>query len=216
MTKQPVAVFDLDYTMLDGDSENTWVQFMYEHGLVDSAFVQRIAEFYADYEKGNLDGVPYEEFLLRPNVDNPPEKMFALRDEYLQVIRSLIRPQMVARLNQHRQWQHALLLISASNSFVVEPIAAMLGFTNVISTPVEIKDGKFTGKLAGVPALEENKAHKLKSWLEKNRLGLAGSWGYGDSRNDLPILSLVEHAVAVTPDPVLRRHAVEHNWEIVD
>ena len=222
MASHNVAVFDLDYTLLDDDSENRWAQFMFEHNLVNNAFVDRIAVYYEDYKKGSLNGRDYEEFLLRPLADNPPETMHALRDEYLKSVRRMIRPRMAAHLKQHRNRKDSLLLLSASNSFLVEPIGVMLGFPNhkdapcIISSEVEITNGKYTGRLAGGHNMGHGKVQKFTNWLETNHLGLGGSWGYGDSLNDLPILMLVEHPVAVSPDPVLRQHAVQNNWEIID
>jgi HAD superfamily hydrolase (TIGR01490 family) len=216
MTSQPVAVFDLDCTILDTDCENLWAEFMFAHNVVDASFIQRIAEFYEDYEKGHLDGVSYEEFFLRPLAENPPEKLHLLRDAYLAKIAGHFRPQMLARLKQHQEDHFALLLISFSNSFLVEPIAHRLGFKHVICSQVEVKNGRYTGRVKGIPAQKDVKVKFFKEWLEKNGCSLQDSWGYGDSRNDLPLLTVVDHPVAVSPDPVLRRHARENNWEILD
>lgn len=107
------------------------------------------------------------------------------------------------------------LLISASNSFVVEPIAELIGFTQVIATQIEWSAGRVTGRLAGPPALGAGKVDLLSAWLAEQGLTLEDSWGYSDSRNDLPLLKLVQHPVAVTPDAVLAAHAREHGWEIL-
>jgi HAD superfamily hydrolase (TIGR01490 family) len=211
-----VALFDLDYTLLDGDCEYLWSDFLFKNKLVDARFVDGIARYYEDYEMGSLDIFEYEAYLLQPLKILPIEKLLRLRKNYLDLIPDLIRPSLVARLEWHRAQKHELLLITASNSFLAEPIAKMLRFSNLICTQVEVIQNKFTGNIIGIPAFRDGKTQLLDNWLSQRGLSLNGSWGYGDSHNDLPLLQMVEHAVAVTPDPVLNRFARKAGWEIIN
>jgi len=214
--QQPVAIFDLDYTLLEGDSERSWSDFMYRQKLVDFFFKQRILAFYAQYEAGILDFCRYEEFLLRPLASHPVEVMYRARDEYLEQVKGMVRPELTERVDWHRTRGDTLLLMTASNSFIAEPIAHMLGFENLICARVEVKDGKFTGRLDGDPPFREGKIKQLNSWLDRHSLTLDESWCYSDSHNDLALLSLASHPVAVTPDARLRQHARRQGWEIID
>ncbi|MGD0707198.1 MAG: HAD family hydrolase [Anaerolineaceae bacterium] len=216
MNPRPVAIFDLDYTLLEGDSERSWNDFLYQQKLVDFLFRERMLAFYAQYEAGVLDLRRYEEFLLRPLTRHPVDEMNRMRDVYLEKVRSMVRPKITERVGWHRAQGHELLLMTASNNFIAEPIARMLDFRNLICTQAEVKNGSFTGKVSGDPPFREGKVRQLKLWLEQNALTLDGSWCYSDSHNDLELLSLASHPVAVTPDARLRRHARQHAWEILD
>ena len=211
----PVAIFDLDYTLLEGDSEALWSQFLLQKGLVGTEFVARIDDYYRDYEWGQLNFIKYEEFLLRPLTLHPLEMLYQLRSEYLEHIQLLIRPMMLERVDWHRAQGHTLLLKTASNSFVAEPIAASLHFQNLICTQVKRDGNSFTNQIDAIPAFREGKVQLLERWLADLSLTLEGSWGYSDSHNDLPLLNRVEHPVAVIPDYALRIFAQEHGWKII-
>ncbi len=211
-----VALFDLDYTLLDGDCEYLWSDFLFKNNLVDARFVDGIARYYEDYERGSLDIYEYEAYLLQPLKFLPIENLLSLRKIYLDLIPALIRPTLHARLEWHRAQKHEMLLITASNSFLAEPIAKMLNFSNLICTQVEMNQNEFTGNIIGIPAFQDGKAQRLDHWLNQRGLSLKGSWGYSDSHNDLPFLQIVEHPVAVMPDPVLGRYARKSGWEIIN
>jgi HAD superfamily hydrolase (TIGR01490 family) len=211
-----LALFDLDCTLLEGDSEALWSRFLLERGIVDAGFDEKVAAFYQDYERGRLDFYAYQEHLLQPLTVNPVEVMICLRSHYLDRIRAALRPQILERVHWHRSQGHKLLLVTATNSFLAGPIAALLEFPGLICTQAESGGNAFTGRITGTPAFREGKVIQLKAWLDENRLTLKGSWGYSDSHNDLPLLTLVDHPVAVTPDIRLRRFAREHRWETVD
>ena len=142
--------------------------------------------------------------------------MEALREEFLSQTPGRIRPAMMARVNWHRTKKHALLMITNSHGFITEPIGQMLGFSSRICTQAEFKDGGYTGRLSGIPAYRDGKILRLSAWLKEHHLSLEHSWAYSDSFTDLPLLSLVENPVAVTPDDQLRSHARAHNWRLME
>ncbi len=211
-----VVVFDLDGTLLNGDSEMLWSHFLLERGVVDADYDRKITAFYRDYENGRLDFETYEEHLLHPLRVTAPEVILGERSQYLDRIRAALRPKMLERIEWHRGQRHRILLLTATNDFLAVPIAALLHIQDLICTRAETEGHSFTGKIAGVPAFREGKITHLKSWLAVNALALENSWAYSDSHNDLELLGSVDHPVAVTPDRKLRRHAREHRWEIMD
>jgi HAD superfamily hydrolase (TIGR01490 family) len=211
-----LAIFDLDYTLLDGDSEWLWSEFLAEQGIVGDDFVTRISQFYQDYDAGVLDIVAYENFLLQPLTHLSFDTLIHLRNSYLERIRTRLRPFMLERLAWHRARDHNLLLITAANAFLAEPIRSWLGIANLICTDIETENGIPTGRLVGIPAFRQGKIKRLDIWLVKNHQTLAESWGYSDSHNDLPLLERVTFPTAVTPDSSLRKKAVEMGWEIID
>jgi HAD superfamily hydrolase (TIGR01490 family) len=211
-----IALFDLDYTLLDGDSEAMWSRFLFEKGIVDRGFLQRIMEYYHAYDEGHLDIHAYESFLLQPLTTLPPEQLQVLRKEFLEYLRPAVRRRMMRRVSRFRSSGFTLLLITATNSFIAEPLAEMLRFPHLICTRIRQKDGRLTTDLDGVPAFREGKVQRLNQWLDSQGLSLRGSWGYSDSHNDLPLLNKVEHPVAVRPDPLLKAHAQQNGWKIIN
>ncbi len=215
MSKPTLAIFDLDYTLLEGDCESLWAQFLVRQGVVGPAFAGEIDSFYRQYEAGNLDYRAYEEFFLRPLVDLPSEVLLGLREKYLAEIQSLLRPAMLEKVGWHREQGHVLLLITASDDFISRPISQILGFPNILCTLAETRDGKLTGKIGDHPPFREGKLYQLKIWLAERKMSLVGSWCYSDSYNDLPLLECADHPVAVTPDARLLEHARAHHWEVI-
>jgi HAD superfamily hydrolase (TIGR01490 family) len=215
MNAPVVAIFDLDYTLLEGDCEYLWAQFLFREHVVESAFVEGITSFYRQYEAGELDYRAYEEFFLQPLTNLPFNTILKMREKYLAEIQSLLRPKMIEKVKWHRERKHVLLLITASNDFISTPIAQMLGFSNIICSQAEMLDGKLTGKIGNNPPFREGKIKLLKIWLENKSLSLAGSWCYSDSYNDLALLELVDHPVAVTPDVRLLNKARAHHWDVI-
>ncbi len=216
MKPQIVALFDLDYTLLEADSEALWCKYLFGLQVVDAAFMAGIEAFYRHYEAGSLDLNLYQAFLLGPLVQNPPTKMSRLREGYLELIRKLVRPTMLEQVAWHRAEKHTLVLITATNSFLAEPIAALLGFSNLICTQLETSNGRFTGKISGVPAFQYGKVIRLSAWLQEKKLSLQGSWFYSDLHNDLPLLKMVDHPVMVTPDDTLKSYGLGRGWQIFD
>jgi HAD superfamily hydrolase (TIGR01490 family) len=210
-----IAIYDLDFTLLEGDSETLWSQYLFKKGIVGREFISRMEDYYHDYEQGRLDIIEYEEFLLAPLTHYPVNRLFQLRIEYLEKIRMLIRPAMLELVNWQRTQGVTLLLITASNSFLAEPIAALLKFPHLICTQIEQNGERITGKLAGIPAFRSGKVKLLERWLGDHGQTLRGSYGYSDSYNDIPLLEMVDHPVAVFPDPLLKAHAQKNGWKMI-
>ena len=214
-TSSPVAIFDLDYTLLEDDSEAMWGRFLFEKKVVNKDFLQRINEFYQLYEEGKLNIFEYEAFLLKPLTELPLQELFLLRKHYLPVVRKTVRKSMLRNVRRFRSLGFTLIMITAANSFIAEPIAEMLGFPNLICTQVKRDGEKFTNQIEGIPAFREGKVHLLEKWLLDHGLSFSGSWGYSDSHNDLPFLERVEHPVAVAPDLLLYDYARKFGWKII-
>jgi HAD superfamily hydrolase (TIGR01490 family) len=213
-----LVLFDLDNTLLSGDSYFEWAQFLIEKGVLDrEVYEARNQEFYDQYREGVLDIHAFLDFQLKPLSRHPRAVLDAWHREFMaRKILPMIRPGARALVARHAA--DLSILISATNSFVTAPIAAEFGIPELIATEPEQRDGEFTGGVSGTPCFREGKVQRLEAWLAARGRTLASfseSWFYSDSRNDLPLLSRVTHAVAVAPDPVLRAHAVGHGWPIV-
>lgn len=212
-----LAIFDLDNTLLAGDSDHLWGQFLITHGLVERELYQRENDrFYQEYRAGSLDIFEFLRFSLRPLAEHPLDQMLALRRQFiLEKIQPIIPPASRALLRQHRDAGHTLLIITATNQFVTEPIAAELGVDDLVATEPEFHGGRFTGNVSGIPSFREGKVKRLEQWLARRGANLAHSWFYSDSHNDLPLLELVNHPVAVDPDETLEQHAHMKGWPII-
>ncbi|MCG6967048.1 MAG: HAD-IB family hydrolase [Chromatiaceae bacterium] len=213
----PLAIFDLDNTLLAGDSDYLWGQFLGEIGAVDGASYERENErFYQEYREGRLDIMAFLAFSLKPLSEHPRDQLDAWHARFM---RERIEPLITAAAEQlvdrHRAAGDTLMLITATNSFVTAPIAARLGIRNLIATEPELQDGRFTGRVAGIPSFREGKVTRLQAWLEQHQQTLDDAWFYSDSHNDLPLLERVDHPVAVDPDETLRGHALGRGWPIV-
>lgn len=212
-----LAIFDLDNTLIGGDSDNLWGQFVCEQGLVDSAdFAQRNERFYRDYQRGDLDIDAYLRFALGTLRGQPPA---VLRDWHAQFMRSKIEPIMLPRardlLREHRERGDQLLIVTATNEFITRPIADVLGVTQLLACEAEIVDGVYTGEPRGVPSFGEGKVTRLHQWAQARGASVDGAWFYSDSHNDLPLLERVDNPVAVDPDERLRARAIEAGWPII-
>jgi HAD superfamily hydrolase (TIGR01490 family) len=212
----PLAIFDLDFTIIEGDSEWMWGEFLFEKGIVDKDFINQMSRHFHDYENGLLDMHTYQRFLLKPLTGLDAEVLKKLISEFLNRVQRLWRPEVLERINWHRHQGHMTLLISATSNILVEPIASMLNFPQWICTSIELDHNVPTGELNGIPAFREGKIQNLDIWLDKHAISMEDSWGYSDSHNDIPLLERVEHPVAVTPDNNLRKHALLKGWRVMD
>ncbi|PKN87854.1 MAG: HAD-IB family hydrolase [Chloroflexi bacterium HGW-Chloroflexi-8] len=211
-----LAIFDLDNTLLAGDCELIWCSLIASRGLVDTKYIEEISQFFLEYESGSINYVEYDKILLRPLIGLSKNQLDDLVKIFLGQIQHLFRPEILRQLEHHRQVGETILLVTASISLLAAPIAQLLGIPNLICTQIEINNGLPTGNLVGKPVFHEEKVWRVKSWIEQNSVTLEGSWAWGDSNNDIPILSLVDHPVAVYPDDLLRKHAVRNHWQIIE
>lgn len=212
-----LAIFDLDNTLIAGDSDYLWGEFLVARGLVDGDLYRRTNDrFYQDYREGTLDIEAFLRFALTPLREHPRTLLEALRERFVdEVIEPIMLPAARDLIAAHRESGDTLLIISATNTFVAAPIAARFGIPDLIATEPEVVEGYYTGEVAGVPAFREGKVRRLQDWLAERGATLAGSSFYSDSHNDLPLLSLVDRPVAVDPDPVLRECAAGRGWPIL-
>jgi HAD superfamily hydrolase (TIGR01490 family) len=213
----PLAIFDLDNTLLDGDSDYLWGVFLAERGIVEADHYERENErFYREYKDGRLDIHEFLRFSLSPLARHSPGELAAWRAEFLATkIEPIVLPRAVALVERHRAAGDALLIITATNRFVTAPIAARFGIPHLIATEPEERDGCYTGEVEGVPSFREGKVLRLEQWLDAHGQSLEGSSFYSDSHNDLPLLERVERPVAVDPDETLRRLALARGWPVL-
>ena len=212
-----LAIFDLDNTLLSGDSDYLWGQFLSEQGIVDRACYEKENQrFYDEYKAGTLDIFEFLEFSLQPLAANSMNQLQNWHQQFMQQkIIPIITAAARAKIAEHQQQGHTLLIITATNHFVTAPIAAELGIPHLLATDPEIANGRYTGKVAGIPCFREGKVQRLHHWLKQTGNNLAGSYFYSDSHNDLPLLAEVDNPVAVDPDHTLLQHAEMKGWPII-
>lgn len=214
-----LAIFDLDNTLLGGDSDHAFGEFLIEERLVD-ALTHRDANdrFYRQYADGTLDIDEYLSFALKPLTRLSPEQLVDLSRRFVSSkVSRLLLPKASALLDSHRERGDTLLIITATNRFVTEPIAELLGVPHLIaSEPERAEDGRITGRIVGTPSFQHGKIVRLDEWLQQHPQDLNGAYFYSDSMNDLPLLEQVDFPVAVNPDPRLHAHAERAGWPILD
>lgn len=212
-----LAIFDLDNTLIAGDSDHAWGQFLVEQNLVDAdLFKQKNDYYYQQYQLGQLNILEYLEFALQPLTTFPRERLFALREQFVrEKILPLITPHSRELLAKHRAAGDYLLIITATNLFVTQPIAAELKVDHIIATEPEQVNGQYTGRIQGIPTYKEGKVVRLHAWLRETGHSLEGSYFYSDSHNDLPLLAEVTYPVAVDPDATLKAHAEQARWPVI-
>jgi HAD superfamily hydrolase (TIGR01490 family) len=212
-----LAIFDLDNTLLGGDSDYLWCEYLVENKHVDSHnFQQANQDFYDQYVAGTMDIFEFLAFQLKPLADNDIQLLEQWRADYLkQKINPIILPAAHKLIEKHTQQNDTLLIITATSRFITAPIAVKLAIPNLIATEPEMKNGQYTGAVAGTPSFQQGKVTRLKAWLADNQHSLEGSYFYSDSHNDLPLLELVSHPVAVDPDPQLTETAQQRGWPIL-
>ena len=214
-----LALFDLDNTLLAGDSDFQWGQFLMEEGLLDRELHQaRNIQFYEDYKQGVLDIDAFLEFQLKPLSRHSRAQLDALHLRYMEKSQADDDGKAIALVEKHRAHGDLLMIITATNSFVTAPIAKAFGVEHLIGTTPEEINGEFTGRVQGTPSFKEGKITRLNEWLSNRRQTLTDfeqSWFYSDSHNDLPLMKLVDHPVAVDPDAMLRDYALQQAWPII-
>ena len=214
-----LAIFDLDNTLLAGDSDHRWGEFLCEAGLANAdSFRQRNDAFYAEYQSGCLDMTAYLDFVLAPLAGLTRVEVRALQRQFVaECIEPMLLDKAFDLLNEHRIKGDTLLMMTATHAVVAEPVAARLGFEHWLGSGVAIHDDRYTGKAEGSPCFQEGKVNHLAAWRSRypDVADPDETWFYSDSHNDLPLLSAVRHPVAVDPDDTLRAHAEAHHWPIM-
>jgi HAD superfamily hydrolase (TIGR01490 family) len=212
-----LAIFDLDNTLLAGDSDCEWGRFLADLGVVEAAAYEREnRRFYAEYQAGTLDIREFARFAYKPLKDHPLAELNRWRDSFMEErVRPLILPKGRALIEQHRAEGDLPVIITSTNRFITEPIARALGVEHLLASEPEFKAGCYTGELVGVPCFREGKVTRLMQWLAENGHDLDGSWFYSDSHNDIPLLERVSHPVAVDADVKLAQHARQRGWPLI-
>ncbi|AXA27321.1 MULTISPECIES: HAD family hydrolase [Pseudomonas] len=212
-----LALFDLDNTLLGGDSDHAWGDYLCERGILDPiAYKQRNDAFYQDYLNGTLDLQAYLAFSMEIFAATEPAQLDQWHREFMRdCIEPIILPKALALLQQHREAGDKLVIITATNRFVTAPIARRLGVRTLLATECERDGERYTGRSTDIPCFREGKVTRLKRWMLENGYDLQDSYFYSDSLNDLPLLEQVTHPVAVDPDPKLREEAERRGWPVI-
>lgn len=209
-----LALFDLDNTLLAGDSDYLWGKFLVDEGWVDGESYERENQrFYDEYKAGVLDIHEFLRFSLKPLTEHDPIALTQQRARFVtDYIAPIVAPHSRALLQQHRDRGDEIVIITATNRFVTEPIATLLGVSHLLATDPEIIDGRYTGRIAGIPCFQQGKIQRLEQWLASRQETFGERWFYSDSRNDLPLLEQVDHPVVVDGDTTLSAIAAERGW----
>lgn len=219
--KRPTAVkfalFDLDHTLLDGDSDHLWGRYLVQLGVLDGdAFTAANARYYADYKAGRLDIHEFLAFGLKPLKDNEPRLLLHWRERFVaECILPRIPHASRELVRRHTQAGHTTAIVTATNRFVTEPIAAEFGVPHLLATEPEQLQGRYTGRVQGTPCFREGKVLRFRQWLSERGWAAEETWFYSDSHNDLPLLQEVQYPVAVNPDEQLARAAAERGWPVI-
>jgi len=222
MKAQPavLALFDLDHTLLTVDCDEAWVEFLIEQGVVDRVTFEAGNRVVGEkYRRGEVGLLEFTEFYLSTLVNHAVDRLESWRETYLRAkILPAIPVDSRKLVERHVDDGHLCVMTTAASRFLAAPIGEEFGFEHVIATEPEMRDGRFTGKVAGIPNMREGKIERLETWLaarERRLEDFKQSWFYSDSRNDIPLLSKVTHPVAVNPDPTLAALAAGKGWSVL-
>lgn len=215
-----LVLFDLDNTLLNGDSDFAWAQFLIAKGVLDREVQEaRNVAFYEQYKAGTLDIFEFLDFQLAPLARHPRAQLDAWHREFLDgSIRPMITTKARQLVDEHLERGAVVAVVTATNSFVTGPIVREFGIPHLVATIPAQENGAFTGKPRGMPAFKAGKIERVENWLESLGLYFGSferSWFYSDSHNDLPLMSRVSNPVAVDPDDTLRAHAQAHGWPVI-
>jgi len=215
-----LALFDLDNTLLAGDSDYEWGQFLVDRGVLDrDSYEAQNAAYFEQYKAGTLDIHEYLGFALRPLAEHSPEELARWHEDFMRTrIAPMIGEPARALVRKHVARGDLCAIVTATNSFVTAPIARAFGIAHLIATEPESRDGRFTGRVMGTPCFREGKIARVDAWLAASGRPLSGfaeSTFYSDSHNDLPLLERVSRPVAVDPDPQLAAEAARRGWPVI-
>jgi HAD superfamily hydrolase (TIGR01490 family) len=212
-----LAIFDLDNTLIAGDSDHAWGEFLVAQGLVDGVWYKaQNDKFYADYCTGQFDIIAYSEFVFGFLAQHDMSYLQQLHQQFMaQVIQPIMLPKAQALIQQHRDAGDFLLIITATNRFITQPIGEALGISELLATEPQQQVGRYTGKVEGVPCYKEGKITRYQAWLSTQNIMFEQVFFYSDSHNDLPLLKIVDTPIAVDPDDTLKQYAQQQNWPIL-
>lgn len=212
-----IALFDLDNTLIAGDSDYLWGCFLVEQGIVDGERYEREnRRFYDQYRAGQLDIHEFLRFSLQPLAAHEPAQLQQWRQQFVEEkIRPILLPRATALIEQHRVRGDTLVIITATNRFVTEPIATLYDIGHLLATEPEQRNGRYTGAVVGTPCFQHGKVQVLEEWLAAHDQTLDDSAFYSDSHNDLPLLNRVTRPIAVDPDEILASHARQQHWPVI-
>jgi HAD superfamily hydrolase (TIGR01490 family) len=212
-----LAIFDLDNTLLSGDSDHGWGNFWVEKNIVDGKWYRELNEkFYEQYKRGTLDIIEYSAFSFEPLARHSMAELKVLHEQFMNtVILPMIGEKATDLVRFHKQQNHVLLIITATNSFITRPIADAFGIRYLLATEPKIKNGRYVNSIDGVPCFHKGKVIRLNDWVKRKGLDLGGSYFYSDSHNDIPLMELVDNPIAVDPDEKLAEVARQREWKII-
>ncbi len=212
-----LVIFDLDNTLLGGDSDFLWGEFLIKNGYVDATeFAAQNKQFYEDYQAGTLDIMAYQRFALKPLSEQSMPTLDKWHAEFMQdFIEPIVLPKALALVNEHQRKGDRVIIITATNTFVTRPIGVRYGIEELLGTNGEITQQRYTGEVDGIPTFQAGKVTRLKEWLTVEGETLEGSYFYSDSFNDLPLLEVVDHPVVVDGDDTLLEIAKQRNWPTI-
>tara|TARA_B100000035_G_scaffold72867_1_gene60191 strand:+ start:3851 stop:4501 length:651 start_codon:yes stop_codon:yes gene_type:complete len=210
-----LTIFDLDNTLLSGDSDRAWGQYIVEKQIVSDKFLLESENFYNSYYDGNLDIHSFLDFCLKPLMENEWSDLIELRKGFIEnKIKPMILNKAVEAVELSKS-KGPVVIATATNSFVTRPIADLFGIKNLIATEFIVKDNKFTGEVDGVPCFREGKVQKVEKWVKENGYNLLDATFYSDSFNDLPLLQKVKTAIVVDGDDKLIEKAKHNEWQCI-
>ncbi|MDB4090076.1 HAD-IB family hydrolase [Gammaproteobacteria bacterium] len=210
-----LTIFDLDNTLLAGDSDRAWGQYIVEKKIVSDAFLVESEKFYNSYYEGDLDIDGFLAFCLKPLTENKLSELLELRKGFIE---DKIKPMMLEeaiRTVEQKKIEGPVIIATATNSFVTRPIADLFKIKDLIATEFVIRDNEFTGEVDGIPCFRKGKVKKVEEWVEANGYDLSSATFYSDSFNDLPLLEKVETAIVVDGDDKLIEQAKNNDWECI-
>jgi len=210
-----LTIFDLDNTLLAGDSDRAWGQYIVEKKIVSDDFLIESEKFYNSYYEGDLDIDGFLAFCLKPLTENKLSKLLELRKGFIE---DKIKPMMLeeaVRIVKQKKLEGPVIIATATNSFVTRPIADLFEIKDLIATEFVIKNNEFTGEVDGIPCFREGKVKKVEEWVNANGYDLSSATFYSDSFNDLPLLQKVERAIVVDGDNKLIEQAKNNGWECI-
>jgi len=210
-----LTIFDLDNTLLSGDSDRAWGQYIVEKKIVSDKFLLESENFYNSYYDGNLDIHSFLDFCLKPLMENEWSDLIELRKGFIEnKIKPMILNKAVEAVELSKS-KGPVVIATATNSFVTRPIADLFGIKNLIATEFIVRDNKFTGEVDGVPCFREGKVQKVEEWVKANGYNLLDATFYSDSFNDLPLLQKVKTAIVVDGDDKLIEKAKHNEWQCI-